>query len=70
MAATKTTIVLEWENNQSFELRCKETDTSPWLTILHVDENSDIKGLWDDIAGICVDFFAQRMKKVKDEMVS
>jgi hypothetical protein len=70
MAETKTTITLTWENNESFELRCRETDESDWLTIIHVDENSDIKGLWDDIASICVDFFAQRMKKVKDEMVS
>ncbi len=70
MAATKTTITLEWENTKSFEMKCREEEGQNWLTILHVDENSDIRGLWDNIAGICIDFFAQRMKKVKDAMVS
>jgi len=70
MAETITTIKLTWENNNYFELKCKETEESDWLTILHVDENSDIEGLWDDIASICIAFFAQRMKKIKDAMVS
>ena len=70
MAATNTTIQLTWENGNYFELRCKETDESPILTILHVDENSNIEGLWNNIAGICVDFFAQRIKRVKDDMMS
>lgn len=67
MAIRQIDITLKWENQKFFEMTQKE-DANPKITTIRVEENSDIGGLWQNIANICQNDFARHIARAGDEM--
>jgi len=69
MATSKYTIVLQWENDVSFQMTCKKNDEQP-VIVLKMDENNHFPYVIEDIKSICKKFFDAKLKIICDEMVS
>ena len=69
MATSKYTIVLQWENDVSFQMTSKKNDDAP-VVVLRTDENNHFPDVIEDIKSICSKFFTARLKTICDEMVS
>ena len=61
---------IKWENTKSFEFIAKETGIPQPITIVKVEENADLATIWEDISRAVTKYFAGRLKKIGDEMVS
>jgi len=69
MTEKQRTIKFKWENGKYFEMTEREGDGET-LTIIRVEENSNIAALWDSITKICADYLAMIVKNIGDEMKS
>ena len=70
MAAHTRLIRLAWENNDSFKVDSK-LDDGDWLTILDMNENNHMTGVWDvEVTNIILKYVTSKMKDIGDEMKS
>jgi len=69
MTEKQRTIKFKWENGKYFEMTEKEGDGET-LTIIRVEENSNIAALWGNIAAICTNYLMKVIKVAGDEMKS
>lgn len=56
MAATKIVVTLEYENEGTFEMRVKK-DADATISIVRIQENSNVVTVWPNAAKICEDEF-------------
>ena len=56
MAATKVVITLEYENEGTFEMKVKKGDAAA-ISIVRIQENSNVGIVWPNVAKICEDEF-------------
>lgn len=67
MAEKELEIKVRWENNNFFEMGAKEPG-SEWITVVKIDENSTIKGIWGEVDRICHNYFTYHLNEIGKEM--
>lgn len=68
MAAQQLTIILDWENGVSFQMRAAEPGAQAYVVIERMEENSDIGALWRPAQKVCEIYFSQQLTKIGEEM--
>jgi hypothetical protein len=68
MAARQLVLIFQWENTKSFQLLAQEPGMENYLTIVRVEENSDLASLWHDVQDICEKYCLQQIKQIGNEM--
>lgn len=63
------TVDFEWENGESFTVTQKLNQEDKKI-LLHVDEDSCLKGFWAEIEAICHKCLTKLLKKIGKEMHS
>ena len=68
MAQKQTIVILRWENGKSFEMLAQEEGAQDYITVVKLDENSDIAALWDSVQTICETYLKKQIAEVGAEM--
>lgn len=63
----RVTITLDYENGKSFEMKVKE-GADPTISIVKVQENSNISSIWTNVSSICNTYFASLVEAAGSEM--
>ena len=68
MAAKQVVILFQWENGKSFQMLVQEPGMENYLTIVRIEENSDIGSIWNNTEEICKTYVKQQIYKIGEEM--
>lgn len=68
MGLSKYTLILEWENNKSFEMKSKKNEEGN-ITIVKIEENQHYPDVRSSVETICKTFFEKTLKEIGDEMI-
>jgi len=59
---------LEWENDNTFEMK-EKVDDSDWNTIIDITENGHFDVMASHVRGVCTDVFSKRMDEIIAELL-
>jgi len=68
MAAKQLVLIFQWENTKSFQMLAQEPEMTEYLTIVRVEENSDLASLWRNVQEICEKYCLDQIKQIGTEM--
>ncbi len=67
MVISKEILTFRWENENFFELKCKEDELTD-IVVIHIDENACIQDLWPHVESVCKSFISKRLELMGNQM--
>ena len=67
MAEGEIEVMLKWENGKSFEMTQKHAEATV-ITVVRMEENGNIKRLWEHVEAICKEDFARHLAEIGEQM--
>jgi len=65
-------IKIKWQNAAYYEMKakCEHCEDEDFITIVKVDENTNMARIWPNVEAICQDYFESHMRDIGTEMRS